>query len=65
VSRRDFERNIGQELNVKYRSADQKVMFLVGRLRGVEDDFIVLESQGEEIRLEFQSLLKTRIEVKF
>ena len=60
VKRADFERFAGQDLHLKVATADKRKSWH-GVLLGMEDDDVVLEVEGERVRIPYETVQKARL----
>lgn len=57
----DFQRFIGEEVKIKTGMAFEGQRNFKGRLTGVEDDVIIIESENKEVRLPIATIDKARL----
>lgn len=63
---RDFGRNIGRMLKVKYKDAERKQRALTGRLTGVDGSAItVAVEEGEVVTIAIADIVKAVLQIEF
>lgn len=58
---RDFERSIGRKIEVKLYSADRGAKELEGDLKAFDQEYVVIDVDGEERRLERNNISSVRL----
>ncbi|MFC1584734.1 ribosome maturation factor RimP [Fibrobacterota bacterium] len=64
TSEKDFIRNRGQNIKVKFKDHSNRVETLSGKLKEVESEFITVEANGQERCMPLNSIVKAQQEVQ-
>jgi ribosome maturation factor RimP len=60
VKRADYTRFAGEQVSIKY-AREAKRASVTGTLMGLKDDHVVVESEGQSVRIPFEDIQKARL----
>ncbi|MEA3548701.1 MAG: ribosome maturation factor RimP [Thermodesulfobacteriota bacterium] len=62
---RDFERNIGQKVTVTFRGFSDVDDVCIGRIDSVDDQAVILYTQGGKREIQLNDIIKARLVIEF
>lgn len=63
AERRDFQKNIGNNIKLIAKNEKGTTDTLIGRLKSVKDDGIILDIKGSESQILFENIIKAKMEI--
>ncbi len=60
-SLRDFQRNLGRQVRIKYLADEDETVTLVGQIDAAADDAVVVLENNQRIRIELSKILLAKI----
>lgn len=64
IKKADFERFVGQKVRVKTREKINDTSKIKGILRGIKEDKIIIEQQGELVEIDFYNIQSANLDIE-
>ncbi len=61
VSEKDFSKNIGRKVKIRYKAEDEKTDKIIGKILSVDQEAVIVAVENTEHSIKFNDILKAKI----